>query len=111
MSTLLQAQHEQVCEGNTKKLKLRSSQQYRDKLKQELKQDIATYELLNSLCNAFPPQTWSLAAFNQNDLPLVGTRKEKNKISARNSRVRSKAMRAELSRRIHILDQKLLPSF
>lgn len=87
------------------------SQQYRDLEKAQIQQDIQTYELFNSLCNIYPELTWHPSSFTQDDQPLVGDRKQKNKISAKNSRHRKKNMKAELKRRISQLEIQLQPNF
>ena len=87
------------------------SQRYRDSEEEKIKQDIRTYELFNSMCNVYPLQKWHTDFFTQDDEPLVGNRKEKNKISAKNSRKRKKNMKKELGRRIHQLEIQLQPKF
>ncbi len=87
------------------------SQQYRDLEKAQIQQDIQTYELFNSMCNIYPAQTWHPSSFTQDDQPLIGDRKQRNKIAAKNSRIRKKNMKAELKRRISQLETQLQPKF
>ena len=63
------------------------------------------------MCNMYAPQSWHRCLFTQDDQPLVGDRKQKNKISAKNSRNRKKNMNAELKRRISQLEIQLQPKF
>ena len=87
------------------------AQEYRDLEKAQIQQDIRTYELFNSMCKIYPVQTWHPSSFTQDDQPLVGERKQRNKIAAKNSRIRKKNMKAELKRRISKLEIQLQPNF
>jgi len=87
------------------------SQEYRDLKKKEIESKINSYNLFNSLCQLFGAQDWSPKAFKKGDLPLVGDRKEKNRIASRNSRERAKAMETELDERIRVLEKTLAPQF
>ena len=98
--------------GSTKKLRdnVAYSQNYRDLKKNELEEKIGFYDFLNFIHPVFkdlPPAS----DFDQMDELLVGDRKEKNKISARNCRRRNKARLQELDRRIDLLVEKIEPNF
>jgi hypothetical protein len=87
------------------------AQQNRDLKKKQIKSKIKTYTLFNDICKIFKEQEWVPSAFKQGDIALEGERKEKNRIASRNSRVRAKAMEAELDSRIVVLERALEPTF
>jgi len=87
------------------------SQDQRDKVKERLRHKINFYELSNSICKRYPPQKWAHTEFKQYDVPLIGSRKEKNRLSSQNSRNRKMAMDAELETRILVLEELLEPKF
>ena len=77
------------------------AQAYRDRDKAHLVENLEEYRWLNSITNMYPPQDWSPTAFaSPDDPPLVGDRKLKNKLSAKNSRERTKRRNKELEDRI-----------
>ena len=108
------------CEKNEVQISLReiqkykqreASQEHRDKIKKQRSEKIKTETFFNNICKLFPEQEWKMTFFNQNDKPLIGERKEKNRIASLNSRNRAKALDAELDRRLEVLEQALQPRF
>ena len=89
----------------------RQSQKYRDLKKKQIQEKINAYDLFNGICKLFGPQEWSPKAFKHVDIPMVGDRKERNRIASRNSRERAKAMENELEARVKVLEQALAPQF
>tara|TARA_B110000858_G_C17792601_1_gene470721 strand:+ start:1156 stop:1563 length:408 start_codon:yes stop_codon:yes gene_type:complete len=94
-----------------RKINRKQSQLVRDRTKDEFELKRKSYNLLNSLCGVFPPQKWVLTEFKSLDVPLVGDRKEKNRIASRNSRIRAKCMHLELDRRLSVLEMELEPRY
>ena len=107
-SPATQAKH---CPKYRKRKNRIAAQVSRDKAREKFNKDLQTYELFNSICKWFGPQKWVPSEFNGGDIPVVGDRKEKNRISSRNSRVRKKAMQVELQTRLSVLQESLKPSF
>lgn len=87
------------------------SQDNRDRIKREFKSKLENYNFFNAICKMFPPQDWVLTEFKSNDVPMVGDRKEKNRIASRNSRNRAKAMYLEMDRRLSLLEAALKPRY
>jgi len=88
-----------------------ASQANRDNIRKKFIKDVETYELFNGICKIFPEQKWELQYFAQGDIPIVGTRKERNRISSKNSRTRAKAMYAEMERRLKCLEAEMAPFY
>lgn len=95
----------------SKKLREVYQKNYREQKKKEFEKKIGFYDFLNFMHPLFPHNTWDSSDFDEMDEPLVGDRKEKNKISARNCRRRNKARLEELDRRIDLLVEKIEPNF
>lgn len=99
-------------ENSLRKIRNRQmSQDNRDRAKDEFKEKLKSYNLLNGVCGRFPPQEWVLTEFKSKDVPMVGDRKEKNRIASRNSRNRTKEMYLELDRRLGVLEEALKPRY
>jgi len=95
-----------------KQKNLLASKRKREKHKKLHLSNIQTYDLLNDMLDSYyPPQKWKAPEFNQQDDKVCGTRKERNKICASNSRKRYKLMRHELRNRITVLEGLLEPSY
>ncbi len=77
------------------------SRDERRRKKKKFQKDLQEYQWLNSILNVYHPQTWEPTDFaGPMDLAYEGDRKEKNKISAKNSRERTKRRNTELSNRL-----------
>lgn len=85
------------------------SQEHRDKVKAQTESKITRHNLLNGVCGAFSPIAFELTEFRQLDKPLVGDRKEKNRLASLNSRNRAKLMLAELDSRLKVLEAMVEP--
>ena len=109
-SPVTQAQH---CPNYRKRKNRIASQIVRDQARERLNKDIQTYELFNSICKCYGPQKWVPSEFKDGDIPAdsAADRKERNRIASRNSRVRKRAMEAELQSRLSVLQDSLQPSF
>lgn len=99
-------------ENSLRKIKNRKmSQDNRDKARREFEEKLKSYNLLNAMCGRFQPQEWVLSEFKSKDVPMVGDRKERNRIASRNSRTRAKEMYLELDRRLCVLEEALKPRY
>lgn len=81
----------------------RVAQAHRDRKKLQLEFDIAEYRFMNDIHHVYPPTSFDLGAHTQDDLPLVGDRKERNRLAALNSRNRRKNRNKLLQLRLNYL--------
>ena len=71
------------------------------KKKRKLAQDLEDYTWLNNMLQVYPPTSFKITDFaSPSDPKPTGDRKQKNKITAKNSRIRKKRRNQELTRRI-----------
>lgn len=95
-----------------KQKNLLGAKRRREQHKNELNSDKQIYDLLNEMLDSYySPQKWKSPEFKHQDDKVVGTQKERNKISASNTRKRYKLMRNELRHRITVLEGLLEPSY
>ena len=77
------------------------SQKKRTRNKLKFQADMEEYLWLNSILNVYDPQSWKATAFaNAMDPTPQGDTKERNKITAKNSRERIKRRNKELHNRL-----------
>lgn len=77
------------------------SREDRSRKKKKFEDDLEEYQWLNSIFNVYPSQSWKPTDFaGPMDIAPTGDRKEKNKISAKNSRERTKRRNKELEDRL-----------
>ena len=88
-----------------------ASAEARHKAKLQLLKDIESYNLFNRICRLYPAQEWDPKNFTAGDKPLVGDRKEKNRISSENHRRRVKLMNKVLHDRLEVLERALEPVY
>ena len=88
-----------------------ASAQARHKAKLKLMEDIESYTLFNRICRLYSPQVWDPKNFKHGDIPMVGDRKERNRISSLNHRNRVKLMCKVLHDRLEVLQRALEPIY
>lgn len=80
------------------------SQIYRDRKRLELESDLEEYYFINDLFQVYPPRSFEVTAFaSEVDKPVKGDRKERNRITAYNSRARAKRRTKLLRERLEYL--------
>lgn len=83
------------------KKRVLDSREQRSRKKKKFEDDLEEYQWLNSSLNVYPSQSWKSTDFaGPMDLKPQGDRKEKNRISAKNSRERTKRRNKELEDRL-----------
>ena len=74
------------------------------KKRRKFEEDMEEYNILNAAVQLYPPTSFEVTEFaSPNDPKPEGDRKEKNRISAKNSRERKKRRNEELERRLEAL--------
>ena len=77
------------------------SREQRSRKKKKFEDDLDEYQWLNSIHQIYPQQSWKPTDFaGPMDILPTGDRKQKNKISAKNSRERTKRRNKELEDRL-----------
>ncbi len=77
------------------------SREDRSRKKKKFNDDMEEYQWLNYILQMYPSQSWEPTDFaGPQDLKPQGDRKEKNRISAKNSRERTKRRNRELEDRL-----------
>ena len=88
-----------------------ASAEARHSARLKLLKDIENYDLFNGICRLYPPQQWDPKNFKAGDKPMLGDRKERNRISSENHRRRVKLMHKVLHDRLEVLERALEPIY
>lgn len=88
-----------------------ASAEARHKARLKLLKEIETYDLFNGICKLYSPQEWDPKNFKEGDIPMVGDRKERNRIASVNHRNRVKLMNKVLHDRLEVLERALEPIY
>lgn len=89
-----------------------AAQLNRDTKKRKLEQDLDFYNFLNDIMRVYPKTSFLPTDFaKETDPKLEGDRKNKNKIAAHNSRIRTKRRDDELEKRIRNLVEVSEPQY
>ena len=81
-----------------------TSKMLRAKKKEELQRNLDEYHFINDIFQIYPPTSFKVTDFaSEEDWPIRGDRRERNRITARNSREREKRRTKLLMERLEYL--------